>query len=141
LPPPVLKYTYRVPFRSKKKEIEIYRQRATAAVYSRSLHRHSYIGFILAFASSIHNKQTAAAQYTQSSADTISMDTLLSVPLRHAVTENVQTLNHTMTEPPVTPPSEHVISRCVDLSSLTFSLSSHRHDEKMGTLSHKYSKV
>jgi hypothetical protein len=27
-------------------------------VYSLSLHRHSYIGFILAFASSIHNKQT-----------------------------------------------------------------------------------
>jgi hypothetical protein len=28
-------------------------------VYSLSLHRHSYIGFILAFASSIHNKQTS----------------------------------------------------------------------------------
>jgi len=32
--------------------------RVNILVYSLSLHRHSYIGFILAFASSIHNKQT-----------------------------------------------------------------------------------
>jgi hypothetical protein len=32
-------------------------RRANLLVYSLSLHRHSYIGFILAFASSIHNKQ------------------------------------------------------------------------------------
>ncbi len=32
--------------------------RVNLLVYSRSLHRHSHIGFILAFASSIHNKQT-----------------------------------------------------------------------------------
>ncbi len=32
--------------------------RVNLLVYSLSLHRHSYIGFILAFASSIHNKQT-----------------------------------------------------------------------------------
>ncbi len=33
-------------------------RRVNLLVYSLSLHRHSYIGFILAFASSIHNKQT-----------------------------------------------------------------------------------
>ncbi len=33
-------------------------RRVILLVYSLSLHRHSYIGFILAFASSIHNKQT-----------------------------------------------------------------------------------
>jgi hypothetical protein len=32
-------------------------RRVNLLVYSLSLHRHSYIGFILAFASSIHNKQ------------------------------------------------------------------------------------
>ncbi len=32
-------------------------RRVSLLVYSLSLHRHSYIGFILAFASSIHNKQ------------------------------------------------------------------------------------
>ncbi len=32
-------------------------RRVNLFVYSLSLHRHSYIGFILAFASSIHNKQ------------------------------------------------------------------------------------
>ncbi len=32
-------------------------RRVIFLVYSLSLHRHSYIGFILAFASSIHNKQ------------------------------------------------------------------------------------
>ncbi len=32
--------------------------RVNLLVYSLSLHRHSYIGFILVFASSIHNKQT-----------------------------------------------------------------------------------
>ncbi len=34
-------------------------RRVNLFVYSLSLHRHSYIGFILAFASSIHNKQHA----------------------------------------------------------------------------------
>ncbi len=33
-------------------------RRVNLLVYSLSLHRHSYIGFTLAFASSIHNKQT-----------------------------------------------------------------------------------
>ena len=33
-------------------------RRVDLLVYSLPLHRHSYIGFILAFASSIHNKQT-----------------------------------------------------------------------------------
>jgi hypothetical protein len=33
-------------------------RRVNLLVYSLSLHRHSYIGFILAFDSSIHNKQT-----------------------------------------------------------------------------------
>ncbi len=33
-------------------------RRVNLLVYSLSLHRHSYIGFILAFASSIHNKQS-----------------------------------------------------------------------------------
>jgi hypothetical protein len=33
-------------------------RRVNLLVYSLSFHRHSYIGFILAFASSIHNKQT-----------------------------------------------------------------------------------
>jgi hypothetical protein len=33
-------------------------RRVNLLVYSLSLHRHSYIGFILALASSIHNKQT-----------------------------------------------------------------------------------
>ncbi len=33
-------------------------RRVNLLVYSLSLHRHSYIGFILAFASSIHDKQT-----------------------------------------------------------------------------------
>ncbi len=35
-------------------------RRVNLLVYSLSLHRHSYIGFILAFASSIHNKQTTS---------------------------------------------------------------------------------
>ncbi len=34
-------------------------RRVNLLVYSLSLHRHSYIGFKLAFASSIHNKQTS----------------------------------------------------------------------------------
>jgi hypothetical protein len=33
-------------------------RRVNLLVYSLSLHRYSYVGFILAFASSIHNKQT-----------------------------------------------------------------------------------
>jgi hypothetical protein len=33
-------------------------RRVNLLVYSLSLHRHSYKGFILAFSSSIHNKQT-----------------------------------------------------------------------------------
>ncbi len=33
-------------------------RRVNLIVYSLSLHRHSYVGFILDFASSIHNKQT-----------------------------------------------------------------------------------
>jgi hypothetical protein len=41
--------------------------RVNLLVYSLSLHRHSYIGFILAFASSIHNKQQDAAFYTTTS--------------------------------------------------------------------------
>ena len=45
-------------------------------------------------------RATAAAQYAQSSADTIAMDSRLCVPLRHAVTENVQALNHATMEPP-----------------------------------------
>ncbi len=35
-------------------------RRVNLLVYSISLHRHSYIGFILAFTSSIHNKQTTS---------------------------------------------------------------------------------
>ena len=45
-------------------------------------------------------RATAAAQGAQSSADTIAMDSRLCVPLRHAVTENVQALNHATMEPP-----------------------------------------
>jgi ubiquinone biosynthesis protein UbiJ len=45
-------------------------------------------------------RATAAAQYAQSSADTIALDSRLCVPLRHAVTENVQALNHATMEPP-----------------------------------------
>ena len=45
-------------------------------------------------------RATAAAQYAQSSADTIAMDSRLCVPLRHAVTENVQALNHATMEAP-----------------------------------------
>ena len=36
----------------------------------------------------------------QLSADTIALDSCLCVPRRHAVTENVQALNHATTEPP-----------------------------------------
>jgi ubiquinone biosynthesis protein UbiJ len=45
-------------------------------------------------------RATAAAQYAQSSVDTIAMDSRLCVPLRHAVTENVQALNHATMEAP-----------------------------------------
>ena len=43
---------------SEKKTNPVCERRVNLLVYSLSLHRHSYIGFILAFASSIHNKQT-----------------------------------------------------------------------------------
>ena len=45
-------------------------------------------------------RATAAAQYAQSSADTLALDNRLCVPLRHAVTANVQALNHATMEPP-----------------------------------------
>ena len=45
-------------------------------------------------------RATAAAQGAQSSADTIALDGRLCVPLRHAVTENVQALNHATMETP-----------------------------------------
>ncbi len=38
-------------------------RRVNLLVYSLSLHRHSYIGFILVFASSIHNKQPSVYSY------------------------------------------------------------------------------
>ncbi len=38
-------------------------RRVNLLVYSLSLHRHSYIGFILAFASSIHNEQQHTANW------------------------------------------------------------------------------
>ncbi len=47
-------------------------RRVNLLVYSLSLHRHSYIGFILAVASSIHNKQTKQSDLW-----------LEEVPLRH----------------------------------------------------------
>ena len=40
-------------------------RRVNLLVYSLSLHRHSFIGFILAFASSIHTKQTQGVQLAQ----------------------------------------------------------------------------
>ena len=43
---------------------------------------------------------TAAVLCAQLSADTIALDSCLCVRLRHAVTENVQALNHATTEPP-----------------------------------------
>ena len=43
---------------------------------------------------------TAAVLCAQLSADTIALDSCLRVGLRHAVTENVQALNHATTEPP-----------------------------------------
>jgi hypothetical protein len=45
-------------------------------------------------------RATAAAQHAQSSVDTIAMDSRLCVPLRHAVTEHAQALNHATMEPP-----------------------------------------
>ena len=45
-------------------------------------------------------RATAAVLCAQLSADTIALDSCLCVPLRHAVTENVQALNHATTEPP-----------------------------------------
>ena len=44
-------------------------------------------------------RATAAVLCAQLSADTIALDSCLCVPLRHAVTENVQALNHATTEP------------------------------------------
>ncbi len=44
------------------KKYPVCERRVNLLVYSLSLHRHSYIGFILAFASSIHNKQTKKCQ-------------------------------------------------------------------------------
>ncbi len=41
------------------KQPSVCERRVNLLVYSLSLHRHSYIGFILAFVSSIHNKQTS----------------------------------------------------------------------------------
>jgi hypothetical protein len=46
------------------------------------------------------HRATAAAQGVLSSVDTIALESRLCVPPRHAVTENVQTLNHVTTEPP-----------------------------------------
>jgi hypothetical protein len=43
-------------------------RRVNLLVYSFSFHRHSYIGFILSFASSIHNKQ----QYLSETSPTVS---------------------------------------------------------------------
>jgi hypothetical protein len=43
--------------KKKKKQGEVCERRVDLLVCSLPLHRHSYIGFILAFASSIHNKQ------------------------------------------------------------------------------------
>jgi len=45
-------------------------------------------------------RATAAVQYALSSADTTAVDSRPCVPSRHAVTENVQALNHVTTEPP-----------------------------------------
>ena len=45
-------------------------------------------------------RATAAVQYALSSADTTAVDSRPCVPPRHAVTENVQALNHVTTEPP-----------------------------------------
>jgi hypothetical protein len=42
---------------------------------------------------------TAAAQGAQSSVDTIALESRLCVPLRHAVTENVEALNLATMEP------------------------------------------
>jgi hypothetical protein len=38
-------------------DLPVCERRVNLLVYSLSLHRHSYIGFILVFVSSIHNKQ------------------------------------------------------------------------------------
>jgi hypothetical protein len=40
----------------------VFERSVNLLVYSLSLHRHSYIGFILDFASSIHNKQTNSSR-------------------------------------------------------------------------------
>jgi hypothetical protein len=45
-------------------------------------------------------RATVAVLYALSSADTIALESRLCVPPRHAVTENVQALNHVTTEPP-----------------------------------------
>ncbi len=60
---------YDAQWASKDLNIPVCARRVNLFVYSLSLHRHSYIGFILAFASSIHNKQQNAHH----------------VPLRHSL--------------------------------------------------------
>jgi len=45
-------------------------------------------------------RATAAVLYALSSADTTAVDSRPCVLPRHAVTENVQALNHVTTEPP-----------------------------------------
>ncbi len=45
-------------------------------------------------------RATAAVLYALSSADTTAVDSRPCVLVRHAVTENVQALNHATTEPP-----------------------------------------
>jgi hypothetical protein len=130
-------------------------RRVNLLVYSLSLHRHSYIDFILAFASSIHNKQTnlkinnnirrLCGSFRTSRSHTHPSHSQTSVVRseRHDHTLTNRT-RKPLVRSPITlpnlsfinlvsnfrcssPPHNTVYPRCVDLSPSVFSLSSHRH--------------
>jgi hypothetical protein len=63
-------------------------RRVNLLVYSLSLHRHSYIGFILTFASSIHNKLPTLTRPKKNKEDSWTLQSYLKIKLRSHVSKS-----------------------------------------------------